>query len=184
MSTNGLGGSQDRVDDYSMGGQSNDNAISNSEYVKERRLSRIRARLMANLSPDCRTTLTGWSNELASTRDMSGEGPPGTSGLLIDKDGNPINFSLPGDEMETRTHWGEPPSPHFPYRFGKNGEVVRVDGIHSESVTKQDRMAMNVDHFGNKNSMGQGQDTPATPPTSFEVDISPRASGGKNIELL
>lgn len=174
---------QDSVYGY-IGGQSNGNVILNSEYVKERRLGRIRARLMANLSPDCRTTLTGWSNELANSRITLGQGPTGTHGLLLDKDSNPINFSLPGDEMETRSHWGQPPSPHFPYRFGKNGEVVRVDGMQSESAVEENLIGMNVENFNTENSLPmytlQGQDTPA----NLEVDIGSRASGGKKIVLF
>lgn len=86
--------------------------------------------------------------------------------------------------MESRSHWGDPPSPHIPYRFGKDGEVVRVDGIQPKSPMKQNLMGMNVDPFVTENSLPMytihGQDTPA----SLDVDISSRASGGKNVMLF
>lgn len=91
----------------------------------------IRARLIANLSPDCRATLTGWSYQLADSRFASGEVPTGSPGLLLNRNGDPVNFSLPRrEEMEGSRYWGKPTSPQLTHRFGIDGRpVLNHDGM-------------------------------------------------------
>ncbi|KAE9394076.1 hypothetical protein BT96DRAFT_998907 [Gymnopus androsaceus JB14] len=108
QSVTDTGGSQEPVyEDFKLDcNRPNGNAAPSSQYVKERRMAWIRARLIANLSPDCRATLTGWSYQLADSRFASGEVPTGSPGLLLNRNGNP------------------PTSPQLTHRFGIDGRPV------------------------------------------------------------